>query len=230
MTPKQIAAIKGMLSYFDSGNNIPVDKAVIKGNCAEVAALRAALAESAPVQEQEPAKKLWLPHGVFPDVADFDADGLPRFYSKESVTKFQGGQCSKPCTGKNCGSMNGWMHSIECRAEHEAVNTAPVQETSTCGRCVVFCQGGDGCLSGMSQITQIERERLVCGQLSRRTPPADVPMLTEILHAIDDAAVLADFAECWIKDPSIEGMHRLKNGGVKFRLLAQAARQKAGLP
>jgi hypothetical protein len=221
MTPKQIAAIKGMLSYFDSGNNIPVDKAVIKGNCAEVAALRAALAESAPVQEpvhklvypgggkalfnrlwhltcnavatqsgmrvrtdvmpmremkefldhlcvlvdsppqpvpapvQEPAKKLWLPHGVFPDVADFDADGLPRFYSKESVTKFQGGQCSKPCTGKNCGSMNGWMHSIECRAEHEAVNTAPVQETSTCGRCVVFCQGGDGCLSGMSQITQL---------------------------------------------------------------------------
>ncbi len=153
MTPKQIAAIKGMLSYFDSGNNIPVDKAVIKGNCAEVAALRAALAESAPVQE--PAKKLWLPHGVFPDVADFDADGLPRFYSKESVTKFQGGQCSKPCTGKNCGSMNGWMHSIECRAEHEAVNTAPVQETSTCGRCVVFCQGGDGCLSGMSQITQL---------------------------------------------------------------------------
>ena len=106
---------------------------------------------------------------------------------------------------------------------------APVKETSTCGRCVVFCQGGDGCLGGMPQITQIERERLVCGQLSRRTPPADVPMLTEILHAIDDAAVLADFAECWIKDPSIEGMHRLKNGGVKFRLLAQAARQKAGL-
>ena len=53
MTPKQIASIKGMLSYFDSGNNIPVDKAVIKGNCAEVAALRAALAEPAPVQEPE---------------------------------------------------------------------------------------------------------------------------------------------------------------------------------
>ena len=51
MTPTQIAAIKGMLAYFDSGNNIPVDKAVIKGNCAEVAALRAALAEPAPVQE-----------------------------------------------------------------------------------------------------------------------------------------------------------------------------------
>lgn len=51
MTPTQIAAIKGMLAYFDSGNNIPVDKAVIKGNCAEVAALRAALAETAPVQE-----------------------------------------------------------------------------------------------------------------------------------------------------------------------------------
>ena len=48
MTPTQIAAIKGMLAYFDSGNNIPVDKAVIKGNCAEVAALRAALAEPAP--------------------------------------------------------------------------------------------------------------------------------------------------------------------------------------
>ena len=44
-----------MLAYFDSGNNIPVDKAVIKGNCAEVAALRAALAETAPVQEQQPA-------------------------------------------------------------------------------------------------------------------------------------------------------------------------------
>ena len=94
-------------------------------------ALRAALdAEPAPVQE--PAKKLWLQHGVFPDIADFDANGLTRFYSKESAAKFQGGQCSKPCTGKNCGSMNGWMHSIECRAEHEAVitahQTAPVQE------------------------------------------------------------------------------------------------------
>lgn len=93
---------------------------------AAISALFTALAEPAPVQE--PAKKLWLQHGVFPDVADFDADGLPRFYSKESADKFQSGQCSKPCTGKNCGSMNGWMHSIECRAEHEAVNTAPVQE------------------------------------------------------------------------------------------------------
>ena len=51
MTPTQREAIKGMLAYFDSGNNIPVDKAVIKANCAEVAALRAALAEPAPDQK-----------------------------------------------------------------------------------------------------------------------------------------------------------------------------------
>ncbi len=62
MTPTQIAAIKGMLAYFDSGNNIPVDKAVIKGNCAEVAALRAALAETAPVQEPV----AWLPMDTAP--------------------------------------------------------------------------------------------------------------------------------------------------------------------
>ena len=76
------------------------------------------------------SKKLWLQQGVFPDLADFDANGLPRFYSQESATKFQGGQLSKPCTGKNCGSMNGWMHSIECIAEHEAVITATHSESA----------------------------------------------------------------------------------------------------
>lgn len=52
MTPTQ-KAIKGMLAFFESGNGVPVDKVVIRADCAEVAALRAALAE--PVQEQEPA-------------------------------------------------------------------------------------------------------------------------------------------------------------------------------
>lgn len=35
-------AIKGMLAFFESGNGVPVDKAVIRADCAEVAALRAA--------------------------------------------------------------------------------------------------------------------------------------------------------------------------------------------
>lgn len=153
MTPAQRAAIKGMLAYFDSGNNIPVDKAVIRANCAEVAALRAALAGTELEQEHKPVAtvKSWTNGSYWRNYKiDWHAD-------VEEGTLLYAGQ----------------------PAPQQQTVPAPVQGTSTCGRCVVFCQGGDGCLSGMSQITQIERERLVCGQLSRRTPPADVPMLTD---------------------------------------------------
>lgn len=96
----------------------------------------------------------------------------------------------------------------------------PAQKSSTCGRCVVFCQGGDGCLSGMPQITQIEHKRLVCGQLSRRIPPADVPMLD------DD----------WIIDMANE-VHRAMPAGrdeqdeliAIVRKAEKEIRQKAGL-
>lgn len=49
MTETQRQAALGILAYFESGNSVPVDRAVIRADCSEVAALRAALAE--PVQE-----------------------------------------------------------------------------------------------------------------------------------------------------------------------------------
>jgi len=49
MTPMQKAA-KDVLAYFESGNSVPVDKVTLRADCAEVVALRAALAAS----EQEP--------------------------------------------------------------------------------------------------------------------------------------------------------------------------------
>lgn len=30
------------------------------------------------------------------------------------------GALLSPCRGKNCGTLNGWLHSAECFAEHEA--------------------------------------------------------------------------------------------------------------
>lgn len=72
-----------------------------------------------PAQQGILARK-WVLHGGFADVASFDAEGFPSFYWKESVAKFKAGELSTPCKGKNCGSLNGWLHSAECRAEHEA--------------------------------------------------------------------------------------------------------------
>lgn len=52
----------------------------------------------------------------------------------------------------------------------------PAQQTSTCGRCVVFCQGGEGCHCGAPPLSQREREALVTDQLNRRAPkPAPNP-------------------------------------------------------
>jgi hypothetical protein len=97
----------------------------------EVAALKAV---QEPVLKPLSKKWKWVLHESFADVAGFDEEGIPSFYWKESVTKFKSGELSVPCKGKNCGSMNGWLHSAECRAEHEAQYTtppaqpAPVQE------------------------------------------------------------------------------------------------------
>ena len=52
------------------------------------------------------------------------------------------------------------------------------------------------------------------------TPPAILKLLqinAELVEMVKEAAVLADFAECWITDPAIEGMSRLKGRGDKFR-------------
>ena len=81
-------------------------------------------AQQEPVQQGILARK-WILHGGFADVASFDSEGVPSFYGKESVAKFQKGQLSEPCKGKNCGSLNGWLHSAECRAEHEAQYPTP---------------------------------------------------------------------------------------------------------
>lgn len=91
-------------------------------------------AQPAPVQEPvlKPLSKKWkwVLHGSFADVAGFDEDGIPSFYWQESVTKFKSAELSVPCKGKNCGSMNGWLHSVECRAEHEAQYTTPPSQPS----------------------------------------------------------------------------------------------------
>jgi hypothetical protein len=89
-----------------------------------------AAAQPAPVQPvQEPLSKKWKwdLHESFADVAGFDEEGIPSFYWKESVNKYKSGELSVPCKGKNCGSLNGWLHSSECRAEHEAQYTPPAQ-------------------------------------------------------------------------------------------------------
>lgn len=55
------------------------------------------------------------------------------------------------------------------RCEIDALRAAlekPAQKT--CGRCVVFCQGGEGCHCNAPQISQRGRERLVSDQLNRR--------------------------------------------------------------
>jgi hypothetical protein len=85
-------------------------------------------AQPAPVQPVlKPLSKKWkwVLHESFADVAGFDEEGIPSFYWKESVNKFKSGELSAPCKGKNCGSLNGWLHSSECRAEHEAQYTTP---------------------------------------------------------------------------------------------------------
>ena len=87
----------------------------------------AAAPQPIPVQQGILARK-WILHGGFADVASFDADGFPSFYWKESVAKFKAGELSAPCKGKNCGSLNGWLHSAECLAEHEAHYAAPQPE------------------------------------------------------------------------------------------------------
>jgi hypothetical protein len=87
-------------------------------------------AQPAPTVQEPVLKPLskkwkWVLHESFADVAGFDEEGFPLFYWKESVTKFKSGELSVPCKGKNCGSLNGWLHSVECRAEHEAQYTTP---------------------------------------------------------------------------------------------------------
>lgn len=59
--------------------------------------------------------------------------------------------------------------------EIENLRTALEQPAQkTCGRCVVFCQGGEGCHCNAPQISQRGRERLVSDQLNRR--PAVEPV------------------------------------------------------
>ena len=80
-------------------------------------------------QEQgELVSKKWIMRGHTWGIAKFDAEGLPLFYDRESFLKFKNGELSEPCKGKHCGSLNGWLHSAECHAEHEAHYTTPEQE------------------------------------------------------------------------------------------------------
>jgi hypothetical protein len=127
---KEAIAIKALEVLARLGNG---DK---YGNSTGNTIARTALAEisrlaeqPAPVQEPvlKPLSKKWkwVLHESFADVAGFDEEGIPSFYWKESVNKFKSGELSAPCKGKNCGSLNGWLHSSECRAEHEAQYTTP---------------------------------------------------------------------------------------------------------
>jgi hypothetical protein len=117
-----------------------------------ITALRTAIeaaAQPAPVQEPvlKPLSKKWkwVLHESFADVAGFDEEGIPSFYWKESVTKFKSGELSAPCKGKNCGSLNGWLHSSECRAEHEAQYTTPPAQPAVQEPVACECNQGQVC-------------------------------------------------------------------------------------
>lgn len=62
--------------------------------------------------------------------------------------------------------------AMDCLGALRAALEQPAQKT--CGRCVVFCQGGEGCHCNAPQISQRGRERLVSDQLNRR--PAVEPV------------------------------------------------------
>ena len=154
-------------------------------------------AQTAPVQEPVMKKRKWVLHGSFADVAGFDEEGIPSFYWKESVTKFKSGELSVPCKGKNCGSMNGWLHSVECRAEHEAQYTtppaqpAPVQERTdyavhlnhcNIGECKGVCKYGDNDCPALKHADMKEK-------WDRPTPPA-APVQEPLSELEKDAANL----------------------------------------
>ena len=44
--PELLAALNGLLAYFESGNSVPVSQATIKANSPEVLAARAAIARA----------------------------------------------------------------------------------------------------------------------------------------------------------------------------------------
>jgi len=162
-------------------------------------------AQPAPVQEPalKPLSKKWkwVLHESFADVAGFDEDGIPSFYWQESVTKFKSGELSVPCKGKNCGSMNGWLHSAECRAEHEAQYTtppaqpAPVQPVAICPQTIIHAitEYGDARADqDANNAPTTSHERLAdCIRLIRAaqgsTPPAQ--------PAVPDAMTSADIQE-----------------------------------
>lgn len=91
------------------------------------AAAGASPVQPSQAQPEREMQKLFLTAGLFPDACKFDADGSPSFYTKESADKFAAGKLDVPCNGKNCGSLNGWLHSAECRAEHEAACSGQAQ-------------------------------------------------------------------------------------------------------
>jgi hypothetical protein len=69
-------------------------------------------------------KKQWVMHGPPMGIAEYDASGVPaKFFSASGLAFFNSGALSQPCKGKNCGSLNGWLHSAECAAEHAATTT-----------------------------------------------------------------------------------------------------------
>lgn len=123
LKPAQQEPTKAMI---DAAERIDWSDSDVRGNIVNMWQAMLAAAPQ-PAQQQGILARKWILHGGFADVASFDADGFPSFYWKESVAKFKAGELSAPCKGKNCGSLNGWLHSAECRAEHEAHYTAPQQ-------------------------------------------------------------------------------------------------------
>jgi hypothetical protein len=134
-TVKAITAIKQALAAQPAPAKIGTIGHIDNGKATLTASILSALQATppapAPVRENLSKRWKWVLHKSFADVAGFDEDGIPSFYWQESVTKFKSGELSVPCKGKNCGSMNGWLHSVECRAEHEAQYTTQPAQPAT---------------------------------------------------------------------------------------------------
>jgi hypothetical protein len=173
-----------------------------------------------PVLKPLSKKWKWVLHESFADVAGFDEEGFPSFYWQESVTKFKSGELSVPCKGKNCGSMNGWLHSVECRAEHEAQYTAPpaaqpapVQPVGTYGE--IF----ESMLSLLR--TGLQRDQQIYMEMKDKhlytTPPAAKRTWTGLTDEEEDAAFEQSMA-VRPKDASNKETRRLYAQAIEAKL------------
>jgi hypothetical protein len=193
---KEAIAIKALevLARLGNGDKYgnSTGNTIARTALAEISRLAEQPAPVQPVLKPLSKKWKWVLHESFADVAGFDEEGIPSFYWKESVNKFKSGELSAPCKGKNCGSLNGWLHSSECRAEHEAQYTTPPAAPKTeFEEAVAACDNTlhyaidhwqDRALKAEAKLAQPEQEPVawLCGRSNGDTFALTVKQLREL--------------------------------------------------